>query len=105
MLALTPAILEISVTSDAVIVLDPIELSVTGNCLGPATNAALAGNTACASLEAIVTTSATEPTIFQLSSTAFTVALNGTAGTWVLGVPVLPIGVPGVALSPGTSIC
>src|ERR1051325_2565675 len=103
--ALVPGVLELSATSLAVSVFVPTELSVTLNCLAPATNAAFAGSVASASLDVIATTSVTELTTFQLSSTAFTVALKGVDGTCVLGDQILPLAVPGAELSPGTKTC
>src|SRR5436305_8074664 len=44
-------------------------------------------------------------TRFQLASTALTVALNAAPAAWAVGVPVLPVAVPGAAVSPGTSNC
>src|SRR5437763_494869 len=42
-------------------------------------------------------------TRFQLASTALTVAVNGVPAVWAMGVPVLPVAVPGAAVSPGSS--
>src|SRR5205823_4816320 len=44
-------------------------------------------------------------TTFQLASTALTVRLKNVKALWALGVPILPVPVPGAALSPGTSNC
>src|ERR1051326_6157313 len=42
---------------------------------------------------------------FQLASTALTVRLNAVPALWAVGVPVLPLAVPGAAVSPGARIC
>src|SRR5438477_153138 len=44
-------------------------------------------------------------TRFQLASTALTVTVNGVPAVWAVGVPVLPVAVPGAAVSPGNRIC
>ena len=36
-------------------------------------------------------------------ATAFTVTVNAPAAAWFVGVPVLPVGEPGLAVSPGKS--
>ena len=47
-----------------------------------------------------------EVTRFQLASTALTVTVNDAAGGLRrTGVPVLPVAVPGAAVSPGSRIC
>jgi hypothetical protein len=94
-----------SVMSVAVTVRDPTVFKVTLKVFVPATRAALAGNAAFTSLEEIPTWSATVLIRFQFASTALTVTLNGVPATCALGVPVLPVGVPGAAVSPGTKIC
>ena len=38
---------------------------------------------------------------FQLASTARTVTLNAVPAVWAVAVPLLPLAVPGAALSPG----
>src|SRR5207245_1462925 len=38
---------------------------------------------------------------FQLASTALTVTVKDVPAVWAMGVPVLPVGVPGAAVSPG----
>jgi hypothetical protein len=40
-------------------------------------------------------------TVFQVASQALTVTLNGMPETCALAVPVLPVAVPGAAVSPG----
>ena len=69
----------------------------------PATSAAFAGRVALASLEVSATVSV-ELTRFQLASTALTVTLKALPAVCALGVPVLPVAVPGAAVSPGTRI-
>src|SRR5262245_9711372 len=69
----------------------------------PATKAALAGKAALRSLEVRATISLTLLTTFQLASTALTVESKSTVANWPLGVPFLPLAVPGAAVSPGTS--
>src|SRR5205823_3919546 len=46
-------------------------------------------------------------TTFQLASTALTTTplVKPTPATWSDGVPVLPVVVPGAAVSPGSRIC
>src|SRR6185503_17442987 len=42
-------------------------------------------------------------TIFQLASTALTVTLNAVPALCAVGVPVLPVALPGAVVSPGTN--
>src|SRR5439155_1476930 len=70
-----------------------------------ATRAALAGSTALASEEASPTMSVTVVTVFQLASMALTVTFNGVPAACAVGVPVLPVLLPGEAISPGRRIC
>ena len=95
--------LELSPTSLAVMVEVPAVRSVTLKLCVPFTSAALAGGTVFASDEVIPTTSVAPLTIFQLASTALTVTLNALPAVCVVGVPDLPLTVPGAAVSPGTS--
>src|SRR5262249_49441510 len=44
-------------------------------------------------------------TRFQLASTALTVTLKAIPAPWLVGVPLLPVAVPGAAVSPGTNSC
>ena len=97
-------VIETCVTSEAVTVALPAVLSVTLKLLVPPTNAALAAKLAFASLELMATVSLVFTT-FQLASTALTVTLNAVPAVWARGVPVLPLAVPGAAVSPGTSNC
>src|SRR2546421_724295 len=104
MFGLVLAVMAPVVTSVAVRVLDPAVLRVTAKVWVPATMAALAGRAALASLEVMPTVSV-EVTGFQLASTALTVTLKAVAAVRALGVPVLPVAVPGAAVSPGTRSC
>src|SRR5205823_1741808 len=94
-----------SVMSVAVTVCAPAVLRVTLAVRVPADNAPLAGSVALASLEVIPTVSVAVVTVFQLASTALTVRLKGVAAVCAVGVPVLPVLVPGAAVSPGRRIC
>ena len=64
-----------------------------------------AGSTALASLEASPTVSVMVLTVFQNASAALTVTLKAVPAVRAVGVPVLPVTLPGTALSPGTSSC
>ena len=99
------AVFDPSEISVAVSVLLPAVFSVTLKVLVPLTSAALAGRDALASFEVIPTTSVTLLTMFQFASTAFTVTVKAVPAVRLLGVPVLPEGDPGEAVSPGTSNC
>src|SRR5690348_9255149 len=66
----------------------------------PAANGDGEGRTALGSLELIVTVSFVMIR-FQFASTAFTVTLKEAPAVWGDGEPVLPLVVPGAALSPG----
>src|ERR1041384_2655118 len=94
-----------SVTSLAVTVKLPLLLKNTGKICVPATSAVLAGKVAVGSVELKPTVSVTLVATFQLLSTALTVTLNPLNALCALGVPVLPVGVPGAVVSPGTSSC
>src|SRR5260370_40837535 len=71
----------------------------------PATSAAGAGRIALASDEVNPAVSVIVPTRFQLASTALTVTLNGVSAVSAVGVQVLPVVLPGEAVSPGTNSC
>src|ERR1051326_4458869 len=75
------------------------------NVWAPAASAALAGRIALVSLEVRPIRSVTLVTTFQFASTAFTVTVKGFSAVWTLAVPVLPLEVPGAAISPGRRIC
>jgi len=93
-----------SVMSVAVTVALPAVFKVTLNALVPETRAALAGKVAIGSLE-VMPTVWFVLTTFQFTSTALTVTLNAVPAVRAVGVPVLPVEVPGAAVSPGTSNC
>src|SRR5438477_286138 len=105
MAGLVLAVLAPSVMSLAVTVRLPAVFRVTLKFFVPATNAALAGNVAFTSLEVIPTVSVIVLTRFQLASTALTVTVKGVPALWAVGVPVLPVPVPGAAVSPGARSC
>src|ERR1044071_61832 len=95
-----------SVRSVAVTVCEPVVPNVTLKLFFvPPTRVALAGKAAPVSLEVIPTLSVIVFTRFQLASTALTVTLKALLTDCVEGVPVLPVAVPGAAVSPGTRIC
>ena len=71
----------------------------------PVFKAALAGSVALASLEVMPTVSAAVFTTFQKASTALIVTLKAVPAVSDVGVPVLPVALPGAAVSPGTSNC
>src|SRR5437764_1034508 len=79
--------------------------NVTLKLLVPATNGAFAGNVAPVSVEVMPTVSVTALITFQLASTALTVTLNAVPAVCPVGAPVLPVALPGDAVSPGTRIC
>src|SRR5438132_6058634 len=93
--------LEMSVV---VMVCEPAVLSVTLTVRVPADNAPLTGSVALESLEVIPTVSVLLTT-FQLASTALTVTLKAVPAVRAVAVPVLPVAVPGAAVSPGTGNC
>src|SRR5260370_23624225 len=89
------------VLSEAVTVWLPPVLRVTLKDFVPATSAALDGRTAFASEEVIAAVSVALVIRFQFASTALTVILNAVPAVWAVGVPLLPVEVPGAAVSPG----
>ena len=103
--ALVLADLVPSVMSLAVIVRVPVVLRVTLKLPLPADSGVFAGKLALLSVEVKPTVSMTVGTTFQFASTAFTVTLKAVPAVCALGVPVLPVPVPGAAVSPGTRIC
>src|SRR3954469_17949601 len=98
------AVFEPSLESVAVTVFEPAVFAVTEKVCVPAASAALAGSVAFASVEVIAVVSV-ELTRFQFASTALTVTLKEDPAVWADGVPVLPVAVPGAAVSPGISSC
>ncbi len=99
------AVLPPSPRSPAITVLLPAVFKVRLKLCVPATKAALAGSMALASEEASPTMSVTVVTVFQLASMALTVTFNGVPAACAVGVPVLPVLLPGEAISPGRRIC
>src|SRR5207248_226627 len=93
-----------SVMSLAVMVELPAVLNVTLKVLIPATRAALAGSVSFGSV-VVMPTVWVELATFQKSSTALTVTLKAVPAVWAVGAPVLPLAVPGAAVSPGTNSC
>ena len=91
------------VRSDDVSVAVPTVRKVTLNVLVPEESVALAGKVALLSEELMATRSAAVVTRFQFASTALTVTLKAVPAVRAVGVPVLPVGVPGTAVSPGAS--
>ena len=81
-------------------VAEPAVLSASVKLFVPATSAAGAGGVALVSLVLSATVSEDE-TGFQLASTALTVTVKLPPAVCALGVPVLPLAVPGAAVSPG----
>src|SRR5262249_53145166 len=84
-----------SVRSLAVSVKLPAVLKKTIRLMEPADRAVAGGRVAVASLELSPTVSFTVLTRFQKESTALTVTPKPVATIWPLGVPVLPLTVPG----------
>ena len=99
------AVLVPSVVSVAVTVALPAVFKVTPKVFVPATKAAFAGKLALLSEEVIATVSVAVFTRFQLASTALTLTLNAVPAVCAVGVPVLPVALPGAAVSPGARIC
>src|SRR5438093_8153008 len=91
--------------SVAVSVALPMVLRVTLKILLPDTRLALAGRLALLSVVVRPTVCVTLLTTFQLASTALIVTLKAAPEVRAVGVPVLPVAVPGAAVSPGTSNC
>jgi len=81
----------------------PPALNVTWKVAVPPTSCAGAGSVALASVAWISIASVVVGTRFQPESQARTVTVNGTFAVWRFGVPVLPVVVPGAALSPGSN--
>src|SRR5262249_46270180 len=98
---------ELSLASPAVMALMfvPMVLSVMLKLTVPFTSGAFAGAMAFVSVVVMATTSLAFATTFQCESTALTETVNGFSAVCASGVPVLPVGVPGAAVSPGTKSC
>ena len=71
----------------------------------PETIAVLAGRLGLGAEEVRPTVSPTVLTTFQFASTALTVTLNAVPAVCAAVVPVLPVAVPGAAVSPGANNC
>src|SRR6266699_3477973 len=104
MAGLVLGVLEGWLTSEAVTEALPAVLRVTLKPLVPLISAALPGKAAFESLEAMATVSLVLQT-FHHGSVALTVTLKGVPAACALGVPALPLIVPGMAVSPGTNNC
>src|SRR3954463_7567156 len=98
------AVLEPSLESVAVTVFEPAVFAVTEKVLVPATRAALAGSAAFAS-ELVIAIVSVEVTGLQLPPTALTATVKRVLAVCALGAPVLPVPLPGEAVSPGISSC
>src|SRR4051794_27804165 len=96
------AVFDPSLESVAVTVFEPAVFAVTENVFVPATSAAFAGSVAFKSELVIAIVSVAE-TGFQLASTALTVTVKLEPAVCALGAPVLPVALPGEAVSPGSS--
>src|SRR5256885_1336619 len=94
-----------SVMSVAVAVALPAVLSVQLRVWLPLAKAASAGRVALASEALRPTVSVTFVIRFQLASTARTVTENDAPAVCEVGDPVLPLAVPGAAISPGKRSC
>src|SRR5215471_2031154 len=101
--ALVPSGIVLSVWSCTNTVNEPLALSVTLSVALPFASCAGDGSVALASDDNTWTECVIEVTRVQVSSHAFTVIVNGTPTVCARAVPVLPEGVPGAAVSPGTS--
>jgi len=99
-----PVIKEVAV-SVAVTVWLPAVFKVTLKLPAPLVSIASAGKVAAASLEVSATVGVALVITFQFASTALTVTVKTVPAVCAAGVPVLPVVVPGAAVSPGSRIC
>src|SRR5437870_9227045 len=99
------AVLLPSERSVAVTVCEPVVPKLRAKVCVPATRTALVGKLAAESLEVMPTRSVTVLIRFQFASTPLTVIVKAVPTFWPVGVPVLPVAVPGAAVSPGTNNC
>src|SRR6266850_3492557 len=83
----------------------PSAFRITGYAPVPLTSWAAAGSEALASELRMRIEWVTEGTTAQEASHALTVRRKGIPAVWGLGAPVLPEGVPGAAVSPGSRTC
>src|SRR5712664_3536689 len=88
-------------TLEAVRVALPTVRRVTLKTRVPNERVALPGKVALLSDELTATRSVTVLTTFQFASTPLTVTLKAVPAVCAVGVPVLPVAVPGAAVSPG----
>src|SRR5437899_2825178 len=98
-------LLPLSTMSVAVRVKLPLVLKKTIKACVPLVSGEFAGRLALLLEEVILTMSLALTDWFQLASTALTVTLIALEAICATGVPVLPLAVPGAALSPGTNSC
>src|SRR5215468_4344750 len=71
----------------------------------PELSAVFGGRIGLGPLEVRPTVSLTVDTKFQFASTALTVTVKAVPAVSAVGVPVLPVPVPGAAVSPGSKSC
>src|SRR5690242_15943102 len=107
MAGLVKAVLVPSVISVAVKVQPPAVavLKVTLRVAAPELSGVLAGRVMLEAEDVSAKVSLTELTKFQFASTAFTVTLKAVPAVCAVGVPVLPVLVPGALVSPGANNC
>src|SRR5579859_1992166 len=89
----------------AVMVQEPEVLKVPEKLRAPATRLSGPLFVNVTSVDVSVTVSVTDVTRLKNASTALTVIEKATVFVSFAGVPVLPVGVPGAAVSPGTRTC
>src|SRR6266702_4212480 len=94
-----------SVTSVAVTVRLPAVFRLTLRISVPLSSGPLAGKLALLSDEVRPTVSVALVTRFQQASTPLTVTLKAVPAVCAVGAPLLPVALPGDALSPGARIC
>ena len=93
-----------SMLSVAVMVCTPETLKATEKVTLPPTRTS--GPAAAAGSVLVMVTGSEDPVIiFPLKSTALTVTLNALPTVCGVGVPILPVGVPGALVSPGIKTC
>src|SRR6266567_2527182 len=83
----------------------PLVLKETVETCVPLVSGEFAGRLALLVEEVSPTMSVALADRFQLASTALTVTVNAVEAIWARGAPLFPVGVPGAAVSPGTSNC
>ena len=99
------AVFVLSVMSLAVTVALPAVFSVILKVFVPELRVEFAGKAALLSEDVMPALSLIVLTTFQFASTALTVTLKAVPAVSAVGVPVLPVEVPGAAVSPGTTNC